>query len=241
MAAHEAESRACDLALRHMEAYCYPSSGPNTPRPPSASLTYTFFNDRSSSQTSLPSTASPSSSSPISASQHTVTDQDLKELSKQYWLRDNLPAKHAAAINVLRGEQAQRLRRRQKNYEAEMTKLVRFHEQELRELEMGFSYEQQNLEEWAKVKQRRLQARWELQETSWRKALERDTEVAFKGPIRRVEWPEEIGSETYSSGIVERMGSRSDLYRSKDPKKDFPSPTLSALSGGKGTKIYLVP
>ena len=219
-----------------MEAYCHPSSQPNTPRPLSATLT--FFNDRSSSQTSLPSIASPPS--PTSPSQHKVTEQDLNELSKQYWLRDNLPAKHAAAINVLRGEQAQRLRRRQKNYEAEIAKLTRFHDQELRELEKGFSYEQDDLEEWAKVKRRRLQARWELQETSWRKALERDTEVAFKGPIRQVRWPEEFGAES-SSGIVERMDSRSDPSWSRDPRRDLPSPTLSALSGGKGTKIYLVP
>ncbi|KAL9084585.1 MAG: hypothetical protein Q9165_008011 [Trypethelium subeluteriae] len=240
VATQEAESRACDLALRHMEAYCNSStssnSNPTTPRP--LSVTLTFFNDQSSSQTSLPSIASPSS--PSSNSQHKVTEQDLKELSKQYWLRDNLPAKHASAINVLRGEQAQRLRRRQKNNEVEMTKLVRLHEQELREIEKGFSSELQDLEEWAKVKRRRLQARWDLQETSWRKALERDTEVAFKGAIRGVKWPEEFAAEI-STGPTSRMASRSDMHRSKDPRRDLPSPSLSALSGAKGTKIYLVP
>ncbi|KAF2229050.1 hypothetical protein EV356DRAFT_24710 [Viridothelium virens] len=240
VATQEAESRACDLALRHMEAYCNSSSNsnsnPTTPRP--LSVTLTFFNDQSSSQTSLPSIASPSS--PSSNSQHKVTEQDLKELSKQYWLRDNLPAKHASAINVLRGEQAQRLRRRQKNNELELAKFALLHEQELQELKKGFSSELQDLEEWAKVKRRRLQARWDLQETSWRKALERDTEVAFKGPIRGVKWPEEFAAEI-SIGPVSRMASRSDVHRSKDPRRDLPSPSLSALSGAKGTKIYLVP
>ena len=235
VASQEAESRACDLALRHMEAYCNPSSAPTTPRPPSVMLT--FFNDRSSSQTSLNSTSSPSSSdSPL---QHKVTEQDLKELSKQYWLRDNLPSKHAAAINVLRGEQAQRLQRRQKNNEMEMGKLERLHDQELQDLGKSLSFELQDLEEWAKTKRRRLQARWDLQEASWRKTLERDTELAIKGPIRAVKWPEEFSTDA-PNGISERMASRNDLNRPRELKLDLPSPTMGPLSE-IGTKIYLVP
>ncbi|KAI9689226.1 MAG: hypothetical protein M1822_000964 [Bathelium mastoideum] len=261
VATQEAETRACDLALRHMEAYCYPSSStsshPTTPRPPSANLT--FFNDGSSSQTSLPSPSPTSPSSSASLSRHPVTEQDLKELGKQYWLRDHLPAKHTAAINVLRGDQAQRLRRRHRNNDAARDQLAATHQQQLRDFDNAYAAELADLERWARGKRRRMTARWELREASWRvkvceardnSAAEIAGPVAIRGPIRGVRWPDEDeGVEVIdrvpsrSRPPMERTGSRIELaqqQRVKESRRDLPSPALSSLSE-KGTKIYLVP
>ncbi|KAI9708777.1 MAG: hypothetical protein M1820_003732 [Bogoriella megaspora] len=246
LAAHEAETRSCDLKLRHMEAYCYPTQSSTPPRPLSVNMT--FYNDQSSSQCSLPSTPSPPPSSPVSP--HKVTEQDLRELSKQYWLRDNLPARHTAAINVLRGEQAQRLRKRYKNNELELTKLEEEYTRDLEEIDKFAAAELIELTEWARIKRRRLQARWDLQEAGWRKRHERDTEASVKGPIKGIRWPEELsdvspstrGFPNGSSG-QRKNSSTSSLQRAKSAKefrREMPSPALSGLSE-KGTKLYLVP
>ncbi|KAK4969825.1 hypothetical protein LTR66_011665 [Elasticomyces elasticus] len=76
-----------------------------------------------------------------------VTEQDRKELAKQYWLRDNLEVKHASAINVLRGEQSHRLRIRQQKQQKEAAHLEREQERELDSFEHRAVSELEELED----------------------------------------------------------------------------------------------
>ncbi|KAK4989453.1 hypothetical protein LTR50_003196 [Elasticomyces elasticus] len=119
-----------------------------------------------------------------------VTEQDRKELAKQYWLRDNLEVKHASAINVLRGEQSHRLRIRQQKQEKEAVQLEREQEMELDSFEHRAVSELEELEDVMLRRRRRMIARWDLGLEIWRSRLDHETGVSFARALPPIAWPD---------------------------------------------------
>jgi hypothetical protein len=93
-----------------------------------------------------------------------ITPADRAELATALHLRDVLlPARHAAAINVLRAQQARRLRMRSARHDLQVRELLRH--QRMSELEMERSCSAE-IARWAeKVQQTKvgLMCRWEVQ------------------------------------------------------------------------------
>jgi len=115
-----------------------------------------------------------------------VSEQDRRNLERQYWLRDHLGQKHESAINVLREQQAKQIRVRSHKHEAEVAAAQRRHEAELRSYDQIFEMFDAQM---AQLKARMVW-RWELAIRIWKigAGLEgADDEGAF--PIAPVDWP----------------------------------------------------
>lgn len=106
-----------------------------------------------------------------------VTEQDRAELDKTRRARDQMGAKHASAINVLRGEQDRRMRLRSQRQEKEIQELRRTQRNEELELERGHHTLIQKLAESSAAKKSRLVARWQLQIAICMKKLEPEAET----------------------------------------------------------------
>ncbi|PNS15985.1 hypothetical protein CAC42_4386 [Sphaceloma murrayae] len=94
----------------------------------------------------------------------TISEQDRQELAKAQRLRDNMDIRHESAINVLRGEQNQRLRRRVQRHDQEIEQLQRRRERELDRIQRDLDMEA--LEWKSQVSQKRaVLERWWAMET----------------------------------------------------------------------------
>ncbi|KAF2486113.1 hypothetical protein BDY17DRAFT_307670 [Neohortaea acidophila] len=92
-----------------------------------------------------------------------VTEQARAELERLRKARDSMDAKHASAINVLRGEQARRMRLRQARQEKELQDLLRAQRKEELEMDRACTAESRGLEEFVAEKQKRIAARWRME------------------------------------------------------------------------------
>ncbi|KEQ98388.1 hypothetical protein AUEXF2481DRAFT_36900 [Aureobasidium subglaciale EXF-2481] len=118
-----------------------------------------------------------------------VTDRDLAELTKARRARDQMDAKHAGAISVLRGEQTRRISQRLVKQEEELSELE---SRQLKELESLQRECDDMVREWdAETQKRRakLERWWNLQTEIWRKELDRETGVQFTGDLPSIRWP----------------------------------------------------
>ncbi|KAK5016989.1 hypothetical protein LTR16_002549 [Cryomyces antarcticus] len=140
-----------------------------------------------------------------------VTDQDRRELEKQYWTRDHLEAKHSSAINVLRGEQAMRLKLRQRNQEAEVAQLERTQVKDVRALEQTLVREEQELEDAITKRKTRLTVRWDVQTEIMRKDLEKQTGVSFASVLPPIDWPDPEANLASSTSTLSFSSTESRL------------------------------
>lgn len=117
--------------------------------------------------------------------QRNVSEQDRRNLERQYWLRDHLSQKQESAINVLREQQAKQLRVRSQKHDSELAAAQRRHEADLRSYDQiydTFDAQMSQMKE-------RLAWKWELATRIWKihAGLEGVEEVTF--PLPHVEWP----------------------------------------------------
>lgn len=155
-----------------------------------------------------------------------VTEQDLKELEKTRWQRDQMQGKHESAINVLRGEQARRMQRREVRQEQEKKQMLRRQESEVESLRTENVGNLHRIEEEVGRWRGRLEGWWELEVEIWRKKLERDTGILFEGILPPVTWPSEL---------TERPAEAESAQNSQagDGKRDEPKATEhEVLRGG---------
>lgn len=94
----------------------------------------------------------------------TVTEQDFAELENARRMREGMAGRHASAINVLRGEQARRLRLRGQRQEKEGVELRRQQRREELEAERAWGEEGRVFEEFVEGRMGVLRKRWELEE-----------------------------------------------------------------------------
>lgn len=128
------------------------------------------------------------------AHRRAVTEQDRAELDKARRARDSMDGRHASAINVLRGEQGQRMRRRVVQQEREAERLQGTQEAHLDALERGFAVEVGYLDEKVEGRKQKLQWRSLLRTQMFLKRLERGEESLRWVSLPVVEWPGKLSS-----------------------------------------------
>ncbi|GAB7359543.1 hypothetical protein MBLNU230_g6731t1 [Neophaeotheca triangularis] len=131
----------------------------------------------------------------------TVTEQDWQELEKARKVRDQMDGKHASAINVLRGEQGQRMRRRTIAQDKEAERLQSTHEAHSEALERRLLDELRYLDERAEGRKQRMQRRSQLRTRVQLKRLEAGDESLRRVRVPVVEWPDkQIGHDVPAEG-----------------------------------------
>lgn len=116
-----------------------------------------------------------------------VTERDLRELGKQYGLRDNLERSHQAKINVMREKQGKEMERLLGRQEEELQKLAIKQAEELENLEDGFVEEEDGFCAVFEARRERLRRRWGVTEEILRARLEKELRVKF-GKLESIEW-----------------------------------------------------
>ncbi|KAK5164376.1 uncharacterized protein LTR77_010072 [Saxophila tyrrhenica] len=102
----------------------------------------------------------------------TITESDHSELTKARWVRDTMDNKHASVINVLRGDQARRMKMRADRQEREVQELKKAQRQEELEAARARTAEVVGLEGFVGERWRRIGVRWELDGAVFAKGLE---------------------------------------------------------------------
>ncbi|KXT13598.1 hypothetical protein AC579_8498 [Pseudocercospora musae] len=118
----------------------------------------------------------------------TITEQDRGELDKARWAWAQMDAKHASAINVLRGEQARRLRLRAQRQERELHELRRQQRREELEQERRFTSHVTALDKSNAEKRVKITWRWDLQMTILAKKMEAETGDTLAASLPTAEW-----------------------------------------------------
>ncbi|PKS09457.1 hypothetical protein jhhlp_004073, partial [Lomentospora prolificans] len=119
-----------------------------------------------------------------------VTERDLRELGKQYNLRDGMERLHTAKINVLRDRQLKAMEELVERQEEEWQKLLSKRDEEIENLAAEFALEEDMLAREFGLRQTKLQWRWNLQVEILRRKLEEEHKVKYASiPIPR--WPPE--------------------------------------------------
>lgn len=135
------------------------------------------------------------------AHNRTITEQGRAELEKARRIRDAMDSKHESAINVLRGEQGRRMKLREQRQDKEVQELRRSHRKKELELERTCSAELHRLDDFVAERQRKIRARWELQNAVFVKRVEVETGIGLSGKPRSVEWPAEAVPDTESGAV----------------------------------------
>ena len=117
----------------------------------------------------------------------TITERDLRELSQQYNLRDNMEQICLNRINVLRDMQAKQLEKLGEKQEQEREKLKTQSTAELASLDERFGLEDQGFETVFGQRKSRLSKRWTRGEEILRKKLEMRDGVSY-GPLPKIKW-----------------------------------------------------
>ncbi|GAB7351872.1 hypothetical protein MBLNU459_g2421t3 [Dothideomycetes sp. NU459] len=118
-----------------------------------------------------------------------ITDQDLRELSKARYSRDQMDARQAGAINVLRGEQNRRMSLRLHKQDQERMQLDARQYRELESIQRDYDDALRAWDQETHKMKARLQDWWYLQTEIWRKRLEKETEVCIEGALLPISWP----------------------------------------------------
>ena len=152
------EKLALQSGIHHMEAYF------NTPTP-----TGTSAED------------SPNDSDSV-LSQRQYTQQHRDRLQQKYHERNSIDTLHESKIKVLRDKQAKQSEEAARKMEREAADLAQSNGQRYRELEKLCRDEEAATMEWLEGKEKRLVARWTLEEAVLRKKLELESGVTY-GPL----------------------------------------------------------
>ncbi|KAL1796809.1 hypothetical protein ACET3X_005349 [Alternaria dauci] len=120
---------------------------------------------------------------------HTVSEEDFKKLDRQRLIQQDLPRKHASAINVLRARQELDTKRRVEAQEAELQQLRVDHEEEKARKEAEYQKELERLDAVIEVRRKRLLQRWDLKFEMWRRDWEAQHNTTLTAELEHEDWP----------------------------------------------------
>jgi len=120
---------------------------------------------------------------------HTVSEEDFKKLDRQRMIQQDLPRKHASAINVLRARQELDTKRRIETQEAELQQLLVDHENEKVRKEAEYQKELERLDAVIEVRRKRLLQRWDLKFEMWRRDWEAQHNTTLTAELEHEDWP----------------------------------------------------
>ncbi|CAN9358254.1 unnamed protein product [Alternaria alternata] len=120
---------------------------------------------------------------------HTVSEEDFKKLDRQRMIQQDLPRKHASAINVLRARQELDTKRRIETQEAELQQLLVDHENEKIRKEAEYQKELERLDAVIEVRRKRLLQRWDLKFEMWRRDWEAQHNTTLTAELEHEDWP----------------------------------------------------
>ncbi|CAG5178249.1 uncharacterized protein ALTATR162_LOCUS8606 [Alternaria atra] len=132
---------------------------------------------------------------------HTVSEEDFKKLDRQRLIQQDLPKKHASAINVLRARQELDTERRIEAQEAELQQLGVDHEREKARKEAEYQKELEKLDAVINVRRKRLLQRWDLKFEMWRRDWEAQHNTTLTAELEHEDWPS--GKADYTISIPE--------------------------------------
>ena len=157
---HEAEKRAMQTRLKHMEAYC------QTPSPPLSPIQSTF-NHR------------PSIDSISTIPERHVTQQHYENLAQAYHIRDSMDSLHASKINVLRGKQKRALQNFMLKKERDIEQLEKTYEKDMDSIDKEYTRKEDEIKSEFDMKRSKLESRWKLQTLVEKTRLERTTGLRY--------------------------------------------------------------
>lgn len=117
-----------------------------------------------------------------------ITDQDRRELARARHTHDQMDFKHQSAINVLRGEQNQRLRARRVRQAHEFGMLGVDKDLAMRELEATHADDLGRWDQEVSRNKAKLREWWYLQTETWRQKVAWYSGMVFDGRIPSVSW-----------------------------------------------------
>lgn len=159
MKEQQAEKRAIQTRLRHMEAYC------QTPSPPTSPLQLAFHRGSVDSNITIP--------------ERHVTQQHYENLAQAYHSRDNMDDLHASKINVLRGKQKRALQTFMLKKDRLIESMQKDHQKELDSIDFDFSKQEAEIRQEFESKRTKLESRWKLQALIERTRMERSTGLKY--------------------------------------------------------------
>lgn len=160
MKEHDAEKRAIQMRLRHMEAYC------QTPSPPTSPIQSGFQRGSIDSTITMP--------------ERHVTQQHYENLAQAYHVRDNMDALQASKITVLRGKQKRTLQNLMLKKERLIEQLEKEQQKELDLIDFEFSKQEAEIRQEFDVKRTKLESRWRLQTLIEKTRLEKSTGLKYE-------------------------------------------------------------
>ncbi|KAI4620599.1 uncharacterized protein J4E87_007287 [Alternaria ethzedia] len=129
---------------------------------------------------------------------HAVSEEDLKKLDHQRLIQQDLPRRHASAINVLRARQEMDTARRLEAQEAELQQLGIEHEKRKFAKEAEYHKELARLETVIELRRKRLLQRWDLRFEIWRRDWEAQHDTTLTVELEHEDWPPRKADHTIS-------------------------------------------
>ena len=131
-----------------------------------------------------------------------ITPRDLRELSQQYDLRDDMGRLHEARINVLRDKQTRQLETVEKGQREELEEVVSGHEKKVESLEAEFASDEAGFERLFGRRKERLMKKWATEEGATRVRLEKESDRGdVFGPLPSITWPGQQQGPHHSSQL----------------------------------------
>lgn len=160
MKEQQAEKRAIQTRLRHMEAYC------QTPSPPTSPVQLAFHRGSVDSTITIP--------------ERHVTQQHYENLAQAYHSRDNMDDLHASKINVLRGKQKRALQTFMLKKERLIESMEKDNQKELDSVDFNFAKQEAEIRQEFELKRTKLESRWKLQALIEKTRMERSTGLKYE-------------------------------------------------------------
>lgn len=159
-----------------------------------------------------------------------VTERDLRELSQQYDIRDDMDRMHQARINVMRDKQARQLEALEKRQQEELEDLMNRQETELDALENSFAADESEFQRSFGQRKERLTKKWAAEEETMRTRLSNETGNEF-GPLPSIMWPNSYSHPSQPATAQE--------FSPITPPRSSPQPN-SAMAAAPGTQLSVL-
>lgn len=154
-----------------------------------------------------------------------VTERDLRQLSQQYDLRDDMGRMHEARINVMREKQARQLEGLEKRQREAEEQLASQHETEMQALEASFASDEARFQLLFSGRKERLMKKWMREEEELRARLTQQTGQAYGPLLPPMSWPSSSLAVVKNDQDV-GLSSSSSSSSSPHSNVDSPSPSL---------------
>jgi hypothetical protein len=118
-----------------------------------------------------------------------VLEEDLKKLDRQRLIQQDLPRKHASAINVLRARQEMDTKRRLEAQEAELQQLDTDYKKDHTAKEAEYHKDLERLDAVIELRRKRLLQRWDLKFEIWRRDWEAQHNTTLTTELEHENWP----------------------------------------------------